>query len=77
MLRTVFCAAVATVVAAPIASGQPKAKVQRACGVGAIPLTVGNQWTYQATPTPPDKKLSDAAALMTPKQPKHYCRQRR
>ena len=55
------------------AQAQPKpaaAKVVRACGVTAIPLTVGNEWTYEAAGLPPDRQLSEAQMKAQPVVPK-------
>jgi len=56
-----------------VASAQPRkpaAKVQRACGQSAIPLSVGNSWTYEPVAPPPDRALSDAQMKFTPWPPK-------
>lgn len=65
----------ATVVAglAGAAQAQPKPvtpKVVRACGVTAIPLTVGNEWTYEAAGLPADRALSEAQMKAQPVVPK-------
>ncbi|MBK7072724.1 MAG: hypothetical protein IPH44_10515 [Myxococcales bacterium] len=65
----------ATVVAglAGAAQAQPKPatpKPVRACGVTAIPLTVGNEWTYEAAGLPPDRQLSEAQMKAQPVVPK-------
>ena len=65
----------ATVVAglAGDAQAQPKPatpKPVRACGVTAIPLTVGNEWTYEAAGLPPDRQLSEAQMKAQPVVPK-------
>jgi hypothetical protein len=65
-----------TLVAAPIASAQhhaakgakaPASKVAPACGAKAIPLVVGNQWTY--TPVAAPNPLLEAQARLMPLQP--------
>ena len=62
----------ATVAAvAGTAAAQPKpAKVPRACNASAVPLSVGNEWTYEATQVPADRALSDAQLKALPPQPK-------
>jgi hypothetical protein len=60
-----------TALAAPKdAAAQAKPKVTRACGVSAIPLTVGNQWTYEGVGAPPERQLNPGAARLTPPAPK-------
>ncbi|MEZ4366878.1 MAG: hypothetical protein R2939_11385 [Kofleriaceae bacterium] len=49
------------------ASAAPKAKAG-ACGVAAMPLAVGNSWTF--VPVPPPVEPSPAAKLFLPLQPK-------
>jgi len=51
------------------AHAQPKPKVSRACGVTALPLSLGNEWTYTAVAAPADKKLPANEARLTPRQP--------
>jgi hypothetical protein len=59
---------------ATVAGAQPRRpvvpKAVRACGVSAIPLSVGNSWTYEPTPPPPDRALSEAQMKNTPWPPK-------
>ncbi len=57
-----------TTVAQP--KGAAPAKAPKACGVTAIPLVVGNEWTYEPIPLPPERTLSDAQIRLTPPQPK-------
>jgi hypothetical protein len=59
-----------TVLTPADASAQAKPKVTRACGVSAIPLTVGNQWTYEGVGAPLERQLPQGAARLTPPQPK-------
>lgn len=61
--------------AAGLAVGQPTpappaAKAVKACGISAIPLVVGNEWTYEPVAVPPDAALTDAQIKLTPLQPK-------
>lgn len=58
----------ATAAAQP--AGKAPAKPPRACGVSAIPLAPGNEWTYEPSPPPPDRTLTDAQVRLTPVQPK-------
>ncbi|MEZ4402632.1 MAG: hypothetical protein R3B06_21605 [Kofleriaceae bacterium] len=51
------------------AAAQPKPKVERACNVSAIPLSVGNSWTYEQVQAPPEFQLSPAAVRFTPFPP--------
>lgn len=67
-LTLVSLAAMATTASAQRRPVAPK--VERACGVTAIPLSVGNSWTYEPTPPPPDRALSEAQIKNTPVQPK-------
>jgi hypothetical protein len=41
----------------------------RACGVSAIPLVVGNEWTYEPVPPPAERTLTEAQIRLTPLQP--------
>jgi hypothetical protein len=50
--------------------GKPPAKLPKACGVTAIPLAMGNEWTYEPVPPPPERMLTDAQVRLTPIQPK-------
>ena len=62
---------VAAMVTAASAQPRPVApKVVRACGVTALPLSVGNSWTYEPTAPPPDRALTDAQLRNTPLPPK-------
>lgn len=58
---------------APSAGAQPAGRkpkpAAKACGVSAIPLVVGNEWTYGAVTPPPDKQLTDAQTKLTPVRP--------
>jgi hypothetical protein len=49
---------------------KPGAKAPKACGVSAIPLALGNEWTYEPVPPPPERTLTDAQVRLTPIQPK-------
>lgn len=56
-----------------LAHAQPKPaapKIVRACGITAIPLTVGNEWTYEVAGLPPDRQLSEAQLKAQPVPPK-------
>jgi hypothetical protein len=59
---------------ASIAAAQPKpkppAKLPKACGVTALPLAMGNEWTYEPVPPPPERQLTEAQIRLTPLQPK-------
>lgn len=61
-------------VMAGVAGAQPRRaaapRVERACGVSAVPLSVGNQWTYESIPAPADRQLSEAQQKSTPLPPK-------
>ncbi len=59
-----------TAVAQPRPAAKPPVKAPRACGVTAIPLAMGNEWTYEPLPPPPDRTLSDPQLRLTPLQPK-------
>ena len=56
------------------AAAQPRAPkpppAVKACGVSAIPLVVGNEWTYEPVAPPPESALTDAQVKLTPLQPK-------
>jgi hypothetical protein len=54
------------------AAGRPAAPVraERACGVTVLPLSVGNEWTYDNVPLPPEEQLTDAQQKQTPFPPK-------
>jgi hypothetical protein len=54
--------------AAP-AEAQRKPAVVRACNVSAIPLVVGNEWTYTPVEPPEDRALSDSQKKLTPVRP--------
>lgn len=49
---------------------KPPKPAPKACGVTAIPLSVGNEWVYEPSLPPPDRALSDAQIRATPVQPK-------
>lgn len=52
------------------AIAQPRAaKAPKACGITAIPLSVGNEWTYEPSLPPPEMALNDAQKRNTPVQP--------
>lgn len=59
---------------ASTAAAQPKAKppakLPKACGVAAFPMAMGNEWTYEPVPPPPERQLTDAQIRLTPLQPK-------
>jgi hypothetical protein len=59
---------------ASTAQAQPRGAkpppVVKACGVSAIPLVVGNEWTYEPVAPPPEAALTDAQIKLTPLQPK-------
>lgn len=58
---------------APVVSAQPKpakpAPVPKACNVTAIPMAVGNSWTYEPVATPPELDLTEAQKKQTPLPP--------
>lgn len=73
--RSVVLSSVAVAVTglAGTSLAQPKPatpKAVRACGVSAIPLTVGNEWTYEAAGLPADRALSEAQMKAQPVVPK-------
>jgi hypothetical protein len=41
------------------AFAQAKPKVTRACGISAIPLSIGNTWTYEPAAPPPEMQRAD------------------
>lgn len=49
---------------------KPAKPAPKACGVTAIPLSVGNEWVYEPSLPPPDRALTDAQIRATPVQPK-------
>lgn len=59
----------AVVGAAAPAEAQRKPAVVRACNVSAIPLVVGNEWTYTPVEPPEDRALTDAQKKLTPVRP--------
>jgi hypothetical protein len=59
-----------TVLAPTDAAAQAKPKVTRACGISAIPLTLGNQWTYEGVGAPAERQLNAGAQRLTPPAPK-------
>lgn len=73
MKRPLFCLVIVGLylaiggLAASPAHAQAKAKVTRACGVSVLPLSVGNQWTYEFVPPPPERQLSDIQARLFPR----------
>jgi hypothetical protein len=64
---------VPTFVGGRTADAQKKPKVQRACGITAIPLTVGNSWTYEPVAHPatqdPENPLREGWDRLYPIQP--------
>ncbi|HVV81794.1 MAG TPA: hypothetical protein VHE35_01900 [Kofleriaceae bacterium] len=44
-------------------------KAVKACGVTAIPLVVGNEWTYEPVAPPADRALNDQQTKLTPVRP--------
>lgn len=71
-LRVLPLSLVSLAAMAAAASAQPTrpVKVERACGVSALPLSVGNSWTYEPVAPPPDRALSEAQMKSTPWPPK-------
>lgn len=73
-LRALSLSLVSVAAMVTAASAQPRRpvvpKAVRACGVSAVPLSVGNSWTYEPTPPPPDRALSEAQLKNTPWPPK-------
>lgn len=63
-------AALVVLTAAHAADAQPKPKVARACGISAIPLTVGNQWIYESAGLPADRALTENQLKGLPVIPK-------
>lgn len=63
-------AGLASPVVAQPRGAKPPAKAPKACGITAIPLAMGNEWTYEPVPPPPERQLSDAQLRLTPIQPK-------
>lgn len=61
-------AALVGVAEAPSAQAQRKPKVVKACGITAIPLSVGNTWTYEPVAHP--QALEENQTKMLPLQPK-------
>ncbi|MCE9578529.1 MAG: hypothetical protein K8W52_35715 [Deltaproteobacteria bacterium] len=59
---------VGTLTWADAAHAQPAAKATKACGVTAIPLQVGNEWTYAAVAMP-GRAVDPSDAKKYPKQP--------
>ncbi|MBE7451845.1 MAG: hypothetical protein HS111_24040 [Kofleriaceae bacterium] len=57
-------------VAQPRGRAAKPPKAPRACGVSAIPLALGNEWTYEPVPPPPERALTEAQVRLTPIQPK-------
>lgn len=49
---------------------KPAPKAPKACGITAIPLSVGNEWTYEPSLVPPELALTEAQIRATPVQPK-------
>lgn len=61
-------AALVGAAATPNAQAQKKAKAVKACGITAIPLAVGNTWTYEPVAHP--LALEENQTKMLPLQPK-------
>lgn len=56
---------------APCAAQPAKpVKAVKACGVTAVPLSVGNEWVYEPSLPPEDRVLTPAQVSTTPVQPK-------
>lgn len=74
MRRAVLLSLATVAAAAGTAVAQPKpakpVKVPRACNASAIPLSVGNEWTYASVQVPEDRTLSEAQLKALPPQPK-------
>jgi hypothetical protein len=68
LVPALLTVAASSAVAQP--KGKPPAKLPKACGVTAIPLAMGNEWTYEPVPPPPERSLTDAQIRLTPIQPK-------
>ncbi len=74
LLASAILANTAVLLGAGTASAQPAAKPAaasaRACGVTAIPLSVGSEWVYQPATPPQDRVLTEAQKRLTPLEPK-------
>lgn len=77
LLLSAVAAALGLAVAVAVprsAAAQPRtvkpAPAVKACGVSAVPLVVGNEWTYEPVAPPPANQLSEAQIKSTPVQPK-------
>lgn len=78
--RVLSLSLVSIAVLAGVASAQPRrptagrpaapVRAERACGVIALPLSVGNEWTYDNVPLPPEEQLTEAQQKQTPFPPK-------
>ncbi|MBK9029816.1 MAG: hypothetical protein IPL61_00485 [Myxococcales bacterium] len=66
----VTVAALAAAAASVAAQPRGQAKVPRACGASAIPLSVGNEWTYDMAGVPAERQLSEAQTKALPPPPK-------
>lgn len=76
LLRRVLAGALgvgAALALAPAVTAQPRAAkpapVPKACNVTAIPLVVGNSWTYEPVAPPPEYDLTEGQKKQTPLQP--------
>lgn len=73
-LSALLVPAVLTAAFASPALAQPRgkapAKQPKACGVTALPLAMGNEWTYEPVPPPPERQLTEAQIRLTPVEPK-------
>jgi hypothetical protein len=67
-LVSFLVAGAALVALAPEAAAQKKAKPVKACGISAIPLAVGNSWTYEPVAHP--QALEENQTKLFPLQPK-------
>jgi hypothetical protein len=70
VFRPLLWAALMLAVPASSAFAQAKPKVTRACGVSALPLSIGNTWTYEPAAPPAEMQLAPSAARLAPSQPK-------
>lgn len=73
MRRAVLLSLATVAAASGTAAAQPKpaaAKVVRACNATTVPLSVGNEWTYESVQVPPDRAMSEAQLKALPPQPK-------
>jgi hypothetical protein len=69
-IAAAFLAGAASTAQAQPKGAKPPAKLPKACGVTALPLAMGNEWTYEPIPPPPERALTDAQMRLTPIAPK-------